>query len=148
MLLESVQPVKSLALDIYLWSIQLCFLPCRPETSDATFDWDDLRNRNNNGTENGCGELIECSELLANLGNFAQRTLCFINDKMGGQVPAAGTLQEPERLLMADINSELKHYVAVMEQAGLREGLRVFSLGALLLSLSSGWVTCMNANRL
>ena len=45
----------------------------RPETSDSLFSWKQFQERNNN-------------ELLANLGNFINRTLTFIKNYLGGKV--------------------------------------------------------------
>ena len=52
-----------------------------PETKDNDFTWKDFQARNNN-------------ELVATLGNFVNRAAVLTHKFFGGQVPAAGELQE------------------------------------------------------
>lgn len=52
-----------------------------PETKDNDFTWKDFQDRNNN-------------ELVANLGNFVNRTMVLMHKLCGGKVPALHTPQE------------------------------------------------------
>lgn len=85
----------------------------RPETSDSQFSWDDFQSRNNN-------------ELLANLGNFVNRIVKFVNAKYNGVVPS----YNPELIanysqLTTDLTSIVKKYVDEMEAVHERKGLEV-----------------------
>ncbi|EDO16041.1 hypothetical protein Kpol_1067p13 [Vanderwaltozyma polyspora DSM 70294] len=85
----------------------------RPESSDSHFSWDDFVARNN-------------SELLANLGNFVNRIIKFVNAKYNGVVPA----YDPKKLenyggLCSDIEKILNNYISEMEQAHERRGLEL-----------------------
>lgn len=55
-----------------VWRFYL--LSNRPEQSDSAFYWDDLADKNNN-------------ELLKNLGNFVNRCLAFVYNRMDATVP-------------------------------------------------------------
>lgn len=85
----------------------------RPESSDSHFSWDDFVARNN-------------SELLANLGNFVNRLVKFVNAKYNGVVPSYniknlsnyGSLQK-------DIDGILSNYISEMEQVHERRGLEI-----------------------
>lgn len=85
----------------------------RPETSDSQFSWDDFQSRNNN-------------ELLANLGNFVNRIVKFVNAKYNGVIPK----YNPELIsnyagLKTDLNTIIKKYVDEMEAVHERKGLEV-----------------------
>ncbi|KAL3233394.1 Methionine--tRNA ligase, cytoplasmic [Nakaseomyces bracarensis] len=85
----------------------------RPESSDAHFSWDDFVARNN-------------SELLANLGNFVNRLIKFVNAKYNGVVPKFETKNLPNYdSLVKDINEILHHYIEEMETAHERRGLEI-----------------------
>lgn len=92
-----------------LWRYYL--LATRPETTDAAFSWSDFV-----GKANG--------ELLANLGNFVNRTARFVVAKLGGIVPAARLLPADEAFIADKIDSELAKYAEDMESVHLRSGLR------------------------
>ncbi|KAI9500477.1 methionine--tRNA ligase mes1 [Coemansia spiralis] len=91
----------------------------RPETSDTMFAWNDFVARNN-------------SELLANLGNFCNRVIKFLdgNTKYAGVLPAANaSLVAPganttDRCLIDDVNALLARYIEQMDAVHIRSGLR------------------------
>lgn len=83
----------------------------RPETSDSQFSWDDFQSRNNN-------------ELLANLGNFVNRIVKFVNSKYNGVIPE----YDPKELndfdgTVSDITKLVKSYVADLEGVHERRAL-------------------------
>jgi methionyl-tRNA synthetase len=83
----------------------------RPETSDTQFSWQDFVSRNNN-------------ELLANLGNFVNRLIKFVNAKYNGVIVKF----DPARLatyseFKHDINKLIGEYLSYLETVNLRQGL-------------------------
>ncbi|TGZ84817.1 methionyl-tRNA synthetase [Ascodesmis nigricans] len=87
-------------------------LSSRPETGDSQFSWKEFITKNN-------------SELLANLGNFVNRLIKFVNAKYSGAVPDyTKSIQDP---LFApykeSINNLLGQYVADLEAVHIRSGL-------------------------
>ncbi|KAI9680554.1 MAG: methionine--tRNA ligase mes1 [Caeruleum heppii] len=87
-------------------------LMSRPETSDTQFEWKAFITRNN-------------SELLANLGNFVNRLIKFVNAKYDSLVPdflaeAADPIYDP---LKRDVQSLLEAYIDDLEAVRLRSGL-------------------------
>ncbi|CCE61619.1 hypothetical protein TPHA_0A05450 [Tetrapisispora phaffii CBS 4417] len=85
----------------------------RPETSDSHFSWDDFVTKNN-------------SELLANLGNFVNRLIKFVNTKYNGVVPEFEVKNLPGYdNLNDDINKLMSSYVTEMEDAHERRGLEI-----------------------
>ena len=76
-----------------VWRFYL--LSNRPEQSDSAFYWEDLADKNNN-------------ELLKNLGNFVNRCLSFIHNRMNATVPACGPKTERELKLIEDVNATLQ----------------------------------------
>ncbi|KAJ2661993.1 methionine--tRNA ligase mes1 [Coemansia sp. RSA 1200] len=94
-------------------------LSCRPETSDTLFTWNDFVARNN-------------SELLANLGNFCNRVVKFLdaNTKYAGVLPApdlsriAPGADTPDRRLTDDVNVLVARYIEQMDAVHIRSGLR------------------------
>ncbi|KAL6933924.1 methionine--tRNA ligase mes1 [Hanseniaspora guilliermondii] len=88
----------------------------RPETSDSQFSWNDFVTRNN-------------SELLANLGNFVNRIIKFVNSKYNNVIPEFSTKDLPNYdLLKEDVDKLLTSYVNEMEQAHLKKGLETAML--------------------
>jgi methionyl-tRNA synthetase len=87
----------------------------RPETGDSQFEWKTFIAGNN-------------SELLANLGNFVNRLIKFVNSKLGGVIPQFSaeykddTFDFPE--FIGEVNGLLREYVAEMEAVRLRAGLK------------------------
>ncbi|RDL38089.1 Nucleotidylyl transferase [Venustampulla echinocandica] len=86
----------------------------RPETGDTQFEWKSFIAANN-------------SELLANLGNFVNRLVKFVNAKLDGTIPEFTPTQADETFdfpnFIAEVNVLLAEYVADMEAVRLRAGL-------------------------
>lgn len=108
-------------------------LATRPEQSDSEFRWADLAARNNN-------------ELLKNLGNFCHRVLDFVASRCGGRVPAvaASSAGLTECTALGEkLRTLVDLYVEHLEQARLREGLKVAiavsSLGNAFLTSCEPW---------
>ncbi|XP_043277078.1 methionine--tRNA ligase, cytoplasmic [Venturia canescens] len=91
-----------------VWRFYLAYI--RPESQDSNFNWVDLATKNN-------------SELLNNFGNFVNRALMFAEKNFGSVVPAM-TPREEDLTLLALVQRELTLYIATLEQAKLRDGLR------------------------
>lgn len=85
----------------------------RPETGDSHFSWDEFITKNN-------------AELLANLGNFVNRLIKFVNAKYNGVVPEyVPTVIPKYDLLIDDINTILTNYISSMELGHERRGLEL-----------------------
>ncbi|WVO18116.1 methionine-tRNA ligase [Cryptococcus depauperatus] len=95
----------------------------RPENNDSSFLWSKFIAANNN-------------ELLANLGNFVNRVIKFVNAKFESIVPGPArfeggepnlTSSTPEGKIdidfVTDINARLKEYRNLMDDTKLRSGL-------------------------
>jgi methionyl-tRNA synthetase len=101
----------------------------RPETGDSQFEWKSFILANN-------------SELLANLGNFVNRLVKFVNAKCGGVIPEFSPDHTEESFdfpaFIGEINTLLAQYVADMEavrlRAGLKKLLEISAQGNLLLA--------------
>lgn len=102
----------------------------RPESQDSVFSWNDLMTKNN-------------TELLNNLGNFANRALSFLDKNFGGVVPPM-VLGREEELLLVRVNRELRSYIALLEKAKLRDAIRpmfnISRLGNQLMQSAQPWV--------
>jgi methionyl-tRNA synthetase len=83
----------------------------RPETSDSVFTWDDFATRTN-------------SELLANLGNFVNRTLKFLKAKYQSVVPEYNLEDKETKDLIPAVNQQLVLYGQNLEAVKLRAGLK------------------------
>lgn len=94
-------------IDVYRFYL----LYVRPETQDTVFSWSDLLNKNN-------------TELLNNLGNFINRGLSFAKNSFKSRVPACGNLEPIDEQLIAQVNVELKSYLATLEDVKLRDGIK------------------------
>jgi methionyl-tRNA synthetase len=81
----------------------------RPQTADTVFSWKEFQERNNN-------------ELLANLGNFVNRTLTFVQRYFDGKIPEA-KLESVDNKLIRNINSHLKNAIDLLEGVKEREAL-------------------------
>jgi len=80
-----------------------------PETKDNNFTWKDFQTRNN-------------KELVANLGNFVNRTLVLIKKYFNGIVPEPNEYTENDKEVIKTID-EIKERVAVsMEEYKIRHG--------------------------
>lgn len=93
---------------VSIW--RYCLLSNRPESGDSSFSWSDLASRTN-------------SELLANLGNFVNRTLKFVKAKFGSIVPDY-KLSKFDQKFIDDANAILKEYNHNMEDTKIRAGLK------------------------
>jgi methionyl-tRNA synthetase len=90
-------------------------LAVRPEGADAAFQWPDFAAKVN-------------ADLNDNLGNFCCRTLKFLHARFGGAVPgpdAGGAGAAAVAGLGEKCAALLEQYVAAMEGARLRDGLRL-----------------------
>ncbi|KAH0614510.1 uncharacterized protein H6S33_000146 [Morchella sextelata] len=87
-------------------------LSSRPETGDTQFVWKDFATKNN-------------SELLANLGNFVNRLIKFVNAKYSGVVPdyTKGINDPAFDQYKESVNALLKGYIEDLEGVHLRAGL-------------------------
>lgn len=87
----------------------------RPETGDSQFEWKAFIAGNN-------------SELLANLGNFVNRLVKFINAKCDSTVPEFSTTYTDDTFdfpaWISEVNALLAEYVADLEAVKLRSGLK------------------------
>merc|ERR1711939_991701 len=70
------------------------------------------------------------SELLANVGNFVNRLVKFVNAKLGGVIPEFSAEYTDNSFdfpgFIGEVNTLLAEYVAEMEAVHLRSGLRKF----------------------
>ena len=77
----------------------------RPEQADTEFSWDDFQEKNN-------------SELLANVGNFVNRTLTFLQRHFDGIVPAVALAKKDQEFL--------NHFHGTIHRAGkLLDGVKL-----------------------
>ncbi|RKF71883.1 Methionine--tRNA ligase, cytoplasmic [Golovinomyces cichoracearum] len=87
----------------------------RPEVGDTQFEWKAFVAANNN-------------ELLANLGNFVNRLVKFVNAKFNGIVPEFSETFEDDSFdfsgLLKEVNTLLTEYITEMEAVKLRSGLK------------------------
>lgn len=111
-----------------VWRFYLLYV--RPESQDSSFSWSDLVTKNN-------------SELLNNLGNFINRALVFAKNNFNKTIPKMELDQEDYNLL-ALCTRELKGYVASLEKAKLRDGIRhilaISKLGNQYMQSNQPWV--------
>ncbi len=82
-----------------------------PETKDNDFTWKDFQTRNN-------------SELVAILGNFVNRAMVLTHKYFDGNVPAAGTLEEADKEVIAQLPQLRKGVEEALENYKFREALR------------------------
>jgi len=87
-------------------------LSSRPETGDTQFVWKDFVTKNN-------------SELLANLGNFVNRLIKFVNAKYSGVIPDyTKSISDPAfGQYKETVNSFLRSFNEDMENVRIRSGL-------------------------
>ncbi|MDD3174999.1 MAG: methionine--tRNA ligase [Candidatus Nanoarchaeia archaeon] len=104
----------------------------RPENSDSEFTWKGLQERLNN-------------ELLANFGNFINRTLTFISRFFDGNITGdfEGELSDELKQFLSIYNYEVDVYKKLMTEVKLREGLqqlmKISALGNALFQDSAPW---------
>jgi len=90
----------------------------RPENSDTIFTWNSFQEKTNN-------------ELLANLGNFVNRTLTFLFRNFDGVVPEKTDDEESDKLFK-DINEKQKLIIESLEKVELRKAINeMFALSKL-----------------
>lgn len=83
-----------------------------PETKDNNFTWKDFQMRNN-------------SELVAILGNFVNRAVVLTHKYFGGEVPAAGELEQADRDLIDEIRKLKEEMSVALDTFHFREALRI-----------------------
>lgn len=102
----------------------------RPETGDAQFSWDEFVAKNN-------------SELLANLGNFVNRIVKFVNAKYNGVLPKYNLDNIPNyKEFVNEFNALLKEYIQAMDGIQIRKGLE------LAMALSARGNAFLQSNRI
>ncbi|XP_074036652.1 methionyl-tRNA synthetase 1 [Leptinotarsa decemlineata] len=99
---------KSTGIPSDVWRFYLLYV--RPESQDSSFSWNDLVIKNN-------------SELLNNLGNFINRALMFVKNNFDKTIPEMNPNNE-DYTLLALCTKELKGYIASLEKAKFRDGIR------------------------
>ena len=95
-------------------------LSLRPESQDAVFNWDDFAAKNNN-------------ELLANVGNFGNRTLKYTHKNFNGSIPEIKSdLIEIDQKFLDDLFGKFEEYCVSMEEVKLKDGLKIaMAIGSL-----------------
>lgn len=109
---------KDTGIPVEVWRYYL--LSNRPEQQDTDFKWSDLAARNN-------------SELLANVGNFANRALQFVVKFFEGKIPEHDPSPQgyspdadPEIIALGSlVGPKVKEYVSLMEKIKIRDAIRV-----------------------
>lgn len=82
-----------------------------PETKDNNFSWKDFQARNNN-------------ELVANLGNFVNRSIVLTHKYFDGKVPQPDTFTEKENELINNVFALKKEITDKIEHFKFREALQ------------------------
>jgi methionyl-tRNA synthetase len=82
----------------------------RPEGADSMFSWKEFQEKNNN-------------ELLANLGNFVNRTLTFVQRYLDSRIPQV-KLTERDDKLISEVGAQEKKIIEMMEQVKERDSLK------------------------
>lgn len=91
-----------------IWRFYLLYI--RPETQDSAFKWSDLAAKTN-------------SELLANLGNFINRSLMFLVKNFDARLPP-WSLGDADCTFVAQVTRLVRRYCDLMDNVKLRDGLR------------------------
>ena len=88
----------------------------RPESSDTIFTWKSFQEKTNN-------------ELLANLGNFVNRTLTFLFRNFDGVVPELKKENDNEVLEFQEkVNKKIKFIIPLLEKVELRKAINEIML--------------------
>ena len=89
----------------------------RPETADTLFTWQDFQEKNNN-------------ELLANLGNFVNRTLTFIGNNFSSTIPEIDekNISKRDKDFIKSINEKIDFVTKLMSKISLKESLKEIML--------------------
>jgi len=82
-----------------------------PEQKDADFTWKDFQAKNNN-------------ELVANMGNFINRTVVLMNKYWEGIVPAQGDLSDEDKVTLAQLKEYPQKIGASIEKYRFKEALQ------------------------
>ncbi len=102
-----------------------------PETKDNNFTWADFQNRNN-------------KELVADLGNFINRTLVLTEKYFNGQIPEITTLTDNDRHVLSQIKTIKEDTEISLEAYRFREGLNaamnLARLGNKYLAETEPWI--------
>ncbi|KAI5958501.1 MES1 [Candida pseudojiufengensis] len=102
---------KNTGINSSVWRYYLSSI--RPESNDSQFSWNEFVGKNN-------------SELLANLGNFVNRIVKFLNSKYNGVLPNYNIETIPNYSdFVNEINDLLSQYNKNMENVQLRKGLEL-----------------------
>lgn len=111
-----------------IWRFYLLYI--RPEGMDASFSWDDFKEKVN-------------SELLNNIGNFINRALSFV-EKNFDSVLNCYEPNNDDASYILDVGKNLISYFDHMERIHLRDGLKpilaISRLGNQLLQANQPWV--------
>ena len=101
-----------------------------PEQKDADFTWKDFQARNNN-------------ELVANLGNFINRTVVLVNKYWDGAVPAANELTNDDLAVLNEVDLYPSKIGSSIEKYRFKEALselmELCSLGNKYLADAEPW---------
>ncbi len=81
-----------------------------PETTDSDFKWDDFQQRVN-------------SELIGNFGNFVNRTLSIIQNKLGSEIvaPKEADLSLLDKNFLKNVKDHFENFEKLMESAKIRQ---------------------------
>jgi len=82
----------------------------RPEKSDTDFSWNDFQSKINN-------------EIVANLGNFINRTISFINRFCNSEIPEVKPDKRDEKLIK-EVNDEIKKTTELLDDIQLKDALK------------------------
>ena len=101
-----------------------------PETKDNDFSWKDFQTRNN-------------SELVAIFGNFVNRAVVLTHKYFAGQVPAAGSLEDIDKEVLAQIpqlkESMEKNLESYRFREALKDAMGIARLGNKYISDTEPW---------
>ncbi|MBU2561755.1 MAG: methionine--tRNA ligase [Nanoarchaeota archaeon] len=99
---------KSTGIPADVWRYYL--ISGRPEGADAYFSWKEFQDKNNN-------------ELLANLGNFINRTLTFTQKYFEGKVPKKELADKDDKLIQ-EVSSQIAKVIELLENVKERDALK------------------------
>ncbi len=89
------------------WRYYMAYLI--PETRDTEFLWSDFQDKINN-------------ELVANLGNFINRTITFTNKNFGSEVPTP-KLEKKDKTFWKEVEVQAKNIITFYEKVELRRAI-------------------------
>jgi methionyl-tRNA synthetase len=101
-----------------------------PETSDATFTWEEFQG-------------IVNKDLADVLGNFVNRVLKFTRSKFGDEIPAGGTPGPAETKLQVELTDAINAFTASFGQLEFRKGMqelrRLWTIGNTYINDREPW---------